>query len=297
MSAPPEKMNFAAAPFQLADFLINLVLRGLIGGYLLLPYTWRIPLMGWTIRTVIGPLAGYRRRALQNLAMVYPDMPPRDRSDLATAVLDNIGRTVMENYSGRAFKARMARLQPKGHGLEVLYAVLQQGQGAVLVSGHFGNYEAIRACMLAHDLPLAALYRPMSNRYFNAHYIETLAAMGGPIFAKGRQGLGGFMRHLRGGGAVAMLFDLHASDGVSMPFLGKPALTALSCAQMALRYDVPLIPSFATRSANGLDFDIELEAPIQRGSAEEMTLALTQRLEVRVTATPAQWFWIHRRWK
>jgi KDO2-lipid IV(A) lauroyltransferase len=288
MSAPTDR-----PPFRLGDFLLNLLVRGIIGIVLLLPYRRRVPVMGWLMRRIIGPLAGYRRRALDNLAMIWPDMAPDTRAALAAQVLDNVGRTVIENYSFKAFKARMARAVPRGPGL----GVLEASKGAVLVSGHFGNYEAARACLLARGYPLAALYRPMSNPYFNAHYIETLAAMGGPIFAKGRQGLGGFMRHLKSGGLVAMLFDLRVSDGVAIPFLGRPALTSLSPAEMALRYDVPLIPFFATRAVGGLEFDIRIEEPIPRGTAQEMMAALTARLEARITQAPGQWFWIHRRWK
>lgn len=280
-------------PFRAGDFLLNLLVRGMIGVVLALPYAQRVPVMGWLMRRIIGPIAGYRRRALDNLALIWPAIPAAERAELAGQVLDNVGRSVIENYSLTAFTERMARTTPHGPGLEVL----EGSKGAVVVSGHFGNSQAVRACLAARGLPLGALYRPMSNTYFNVHYIETLAAMGGPIFAKGRQGLGGFMRHLKQGGAVAMLFDLRVADGVVLPFLGRPALTTLSPADMALRYDVPLIPAFATRLPGGLDFDIVIESPIPRGTSEEMMTALTARLEARIAEAPGQWFWIHRRWK
>jgi KDO2-lipid IV(A) lauroyltransferase len=289
MSAPdPTK-----PPFQIGDFLLNLLVHGIIRLVLLLPYERRVPVMGWLVQRVIGPVAGYRRRALDNLEMIWPDMPKPARTALAAEVLDNVGRSLIENYSFDAFKARMAKVLPHGPGLPVLEA----SRGAVLVSGHFGNSQAARACLLARGLPLASLYRPMSNPYFNAHYTETLAALGGPIFAKGRQGLGGFMRHLRQGGTVAMLFDLRVADGVAIPFLGRPALTTLSPAEMALRYGVPLIPLFATRKPDGLDFDIVIEDPIPPGTPLAMMTELTARLEARVMGAPGQWFWVHRRWK
>jgi KDO2-lipid IV(A) lauroyltransferase len=84
---------------------------------------------------------------------------------------------------------------------------------------------------------------------------------------------------------------------VPIRFLGKPARTALSAADLALRYDAPMIPIYATRRSNGLDFDVVVEAPISRGTPLEMTEAVTRSLEARILATPGQWFWIHRRWK
>lgn len=284
-------------PFQPGDFLLNLVLRGVIGLALLMPYRTRVPVMGWLMRRLIGPAAGYRKRALDNLALIWPDLSEARRMELADQALDNVGRALIENYSSRPFKARMARLVPQGLGMAALIEARAAGRPVLLLTAHYGNYEAARACLLGQGLQVGALYRPMSNRYFNAHYIETLDAMGGPNLPKGRSGLTGFLRHLRGGGIMALFFDLHAADGVPISFLGRPARTALSAAELALRYDAPMIPVYATRAANGLDFDVRVEAPIPRGSALEMTEAVTRTLEARILDAPGQWFWIHRRWK
>ena len=289
--------NAVALPFRLGDFLLNGMMRGVIGAALLLPYAVRVPVMGWLMGHVLGPAAGYRRRALDNMALIWPAMPGAERAALAGQALDNVGRALIENYSAGPFKARMARLVPQGPGMASLREAQAAGRPVLLLTAHFGNYEAARACLLGQGFQVGALYRPMSNRYFNAHYIETLNAMGGPNLPKGRQGLAGFVRHLRGGGIMALFFDLHAGDGVAVSFLGRPAKTAMSAAELALRYDAPMIPVYATRAANGLDFDIQVELPIARGTALEMTEAVTRSLEARIAARPGQWFWIHRRWK
>jgi KDO2-lipid IV(A) lauroyltransferase len=66
---------------------------------------------------------------------------------------------------------------------------------------------------------------------------------------------------------------------------------------MALKYDALLVPIYSTRAANGLDFRIELEAPVPHSDPETMTRALNASLEARVRAAPEQWFWVHDRWK
>jgi len=283
--------------FQPGDFALNLLLRGIIGFALLLPYRWRVPAMGGLMAQVLGPLAGYRRRALANLALVWPDMPTAARQTVARRALNNVGRSLIENYSPRLFRRRLAGTTATGPGVAVLQSRAATGQSVILASGHYGNYEAARHVLAAQGLEIAALYRPMSNRYVNAHYVQTLAAVGAPIFARGRAGTTGFVRHLKSGGTMAMLFDLHVVNGSPIPFLGKPALTALSAAEMALRYDAPLIPFYATRGADGLGFAVVLDAPIPRDTALNMTRALTRSLESRIAARPDQWFWIHRRWK
>jgi KDO2-lipid IV(A) lauroyltransferase len=283
--------------FHPNHFLVNLVARGLIGLALALPYGWRVGFVGWLMRRVIGPMAGYRQRALDNLALVWPDRPEGERSAIAAASLDNAGRTLIENYSTRVFTARAGRLQPQGPGFAALVAAREARRPVILVSGHFGNYEAARAALVARGFQIGGLYRNLSNRYFNAHYVRTMEAFGGPVFPQGRAGTAGFVRHLKAGGQLVLLFDQDVPGAPALPFLGQPARTALSAAELALRLKADLIPFFAIRQPDGLDFRVELDAPIPHSDAETMMRAVTEALERRVLAHPGQWFWIHRRWK
>lgn len=283
--------------FHPAHFAVNLVLRGLIGVALALPYATRVAFMGWMLRRVIGPLAGYRRRALDNLALIWPDLPAARRREIAAAALDNAGRTLIENYSTAEFTARAAGLTPEGPGLAALETARAAGRPVILVSGHFGNYEAARAALVARGFHIGGLYRNMKNRYFNAHYVRTMQAFGGPVFPQGRAGTGGFVRHLKQGGQLVLLFDQDVRRGEPIPFLGRPARTALSAAELALRLKADLIPFFAIRQPDGLSFRVELDAPVPASDPVTMTTAITKALERRVEAHPGQWFWIHRRWK
>ena len=150
---------------------------------------------------------------------------------------------------------------------------------------------------MARGFSVGGLYRPARNSYFNAHYVRTMEAFGGPVFAQGRRGTGGFVRHLRGGGQLVLLFDQDVQGAPVFDFLGKPARTALSAAELSLRYGALLIPFYATRQADGLSFVIELEAPVAATDAATMTAVLSASLAARVRTNPEQWFWIHRRWK
>lgn len=95
-----------------ADWLADKALRGLIGSVMALPYTSRVPMMGSALRRAIGPLAGFRRRAEENLALVYPDMGVLDRRDIAGRVCDNFGRTLIENYSHAEFAKHLVDTVP-----------------------------------------------------------------------------------------------------------------------------------------------------------------------------------------
>ncbi|WP_374371003.1 lysophospholipid acyltransferase family protein [Tabrizicola sp.] len=284
-------------PFRLDHFLVNLAARGLIGLALALPYPWRVGFTGWLMRRVIGPFAGYDRRARENLALIWPGKPQAERNAIAAASLDNAGRTLIENYSTRAFTARARSIEPEGPGYGALIAARNDKRPVILVSGHFGNYEAARAALVARGFDIGGLYRNLSNRYFNAHYVKTMQAFGGPVFPQGRAGTAGFVRHLKEGGQLVLLFDQDVPGAPALPFLGHPARTALSAAELALRLKADLIPFFATRQPDGLGFRVELDAPVPHSDAETMMREVTAALEKRVMTHPGQWFWIHRRWK
>ena len=79
--------------------------------------------------------------------------------------------------------------------------------------------------------------------------------------------------------------------------MGQPALTMLSAAEFALKYNALLIPCYGIRQPNGVDFKAIVELPIPVGTSVSMTQALNNSLEAMVRAYPAQWFWIHNRWK
>ncbi len=278
-------------------WLENLALRALIGSALALPYPARVWFFGAVMRRVIAPLVGYKKRALDNLTLIWPEMPLARRQAIANQVCDNAGRSLIENYSTRDFMARMARIEPEGPGLAALQAARAAGQAVILVSGHFGNYEAARASLVARGFAVGGLYRPARNSYFNEHYVRTMEAFGGPVFAQGHVGTSGFVRHLRSGGQLVLLFDQDVRGAESFAFMGRPARTATSAAALALRYNALLIPFYATRQKEGLGFVIDLEAPIAVSDATVMTAAITASLEARVRAKPEQWFWIHKRWK
>lgn len=282
---------------KLGHYLTNKVIVWVIRCALALPYALRVRGVGWLFQHMLGPVAGYRKRALENLALIWPDMLEAERRGIASRCLNNVGRSFIENYSARDFPQRMAGNIPKGDGFEALTQAAAKGQPVILVTGHFGNYEATRAALVARGHDIGGLYRDMKNPYFNAHYVKTMESFGGPVFAQGRKGTAGFVRHLKNGGQLVLLFDQHVQLAPILDFMGEPARTALSAAELALRYNALLIPFYSVRRPDGLTFDCELESPVPHSDPLTMTQSLNDSLSARITAHPDQWFWVHRRWR
>lgn len=279
-----------------ADWLADRALRGLIGTVLRLPYDQRVAMMGSTLRRALGPLVGYRKRAEENLQLIHPQMSGIERRSLAEDCCDNFGRTLIENYSWDEFGKRLSDTIPTGAGLAPLAEAAAANRPVIFVTGHFGNHEAPRQVLTARGHTIGGLYRPMQNPYFNAHYAKTMTSWGGPVFEQGRRGTMGFARHLKKGGMGTLLFDVSAK-GIVIPFLGQPAHTAVSAADIALKLDALVIPYFGIRQPDGLSFAVEVEAPITPDTPRAMMVEMTARLEAQIARNRAQWFWIHRRWK
>ncbi len=280
-----------------ADWIADRVLRGLIGSTMRLPYERRVAFMGAVLRRGIGPLVGYRRRAEANLAIIYPAMTASRRREIADGVCDNFGRTLIENYSWREFGERLANVVPTGDGLAAIAQAKAERRPVIFVTGHFGNHEAPRQVLSRMGYDIGGLYRPMTNAYFNDHYAKTMTVWGGPVFAQGKRGTIGFARHLKSGGMGTLLFDVAASAGVPINFLGRPANTATSAADLARKFDALVVPYFGKRMADGFGFEVTVDAPITPASPPDMMQEMSDRLGAMVSASPEQWFWVHRRWK
>jgi Kdo2-lipid IVA lauroyltransferase/acyltransferase len=283
---------------SIVDWLTDLLIRGVLAVALLLPYRARIPFMGWLTCHLVAPIAGYRRRAMAHLKGAIPAMSPGDRRRVANGVADNFGRSIAEIYSGKEFLRRIAAADPlEGPGLPALLSAVAAGRPVIIAVAHFGNYDAMRAALVARGITVGAVYRPMDNPWFNAHYTRAIHAIAQPLFARNRAGIVAMLRFLKSGGVLALGVDQHYSSGEELSFFGLPALTTLSPAEFALKYRCDLIPIHAIRLADGLGFNVRVDLPIPHTTARDMMQAVNDNLEQVVREHPDQWFWVHRRWK
>lgn len=294
MPADPSQLS---APARARHFTGNLFLRGLIGLARLVPYRWRVPSMGWIVSRALAPLAGSDKRVRNNLLLACPDLPEAEIERLCRAVPNNVGRSLIELYSGQPFIDRANAASISGPGLAALETAREQGRPVILMTGHFGNYDVARANLIARGFSMGALYRRMANPYFNTHYVRRMQAIGTPMFEQGRKGMGQMVRHLKKGGIIAIVGDLHAHGGKELTFFGQPAVTSTVPAELALKYDAAMIPVYSIRDPNGLDFRIVMPEPIVHSDPITMTQAVNDGLETLIRGHMDQWFWIHRRWK
>jgi KDO2-lipid IV(A) lauroyltransferase len=291
----PKKKKRQISP--LVDWLASAPSIAVIRMLQVLPYRWRVPFGGWLLSRVVGPLIGYPARIRENLGLVFPDMSEEEKARLSRAVPEKIGRTVTEMFSPEDLKAVAAQTPITGPGLEAAAEARSAGRPVIFVSGHIGNYDVGRAILIQQGHHVGGLYRRMNYRRFNDFYVKHISAIGTPLFLRGRRGMAEMVRHLKQGNAVAILIDQYMGSGADLTFFGHPARTALSAAELALKYDALVVPCYALRQDDGMHFKMVLEEPVAHGTPEEMTQALNDSLERQVRAHMDQWLWVHRRWK
>lgn len=271
-------------------------MRGIIGASLALPYARRVRWFGAFVDRVVSPVSGYRKRARDQVAMIWPDLPAAEVERIARGCCNNFGRTMIEAYSRDQFAAHLQNARVHGAGLAPLAQAKTDGRPVLFVSGHFGNHEAPRHALNRMGYKIGGIYKPISNPYFNTHYLTTIENVSGPVFPVDRDGMAGFMKWMQEGGMGTMLFDVRLARYPKIPFLGRPAHTSPGLAAIAQKANALILPYFATRRADGLNFDIEVEAPVTQTTHDEIMREVTDRLEAKIKAHPEQYFWVHRRW-
>ena len=281
---------------RIGAWITDRLIRAALWLVLSLPFDARRNLAAVLMTHIVAPVSGWRKRIRDNLALVRPDLSEPEVARLVRDVPRSIGRTLAELYSGPDFVARVAQEPLQGAGVPALEEAHRTGRPVLLVTGHLGNYDAIRGGLIARGYRVGGLYRPMDNPYFNHHYVAAISRIGTPLFPRGRKGLADMVRFLKGGGMVGVVLDQSMGDGAILRFFGQEALTALSPAEMALRYNALVVPTYGIRRPDG-GFDMVIEAPIPHSDPETMTQALNDSLEAQVRLHMDQWLWTHRRWK
>jgi len=248
---------------------------------------------------------GVRRRvSLDNLERALGrEYDAGARRRIAAAAYEHLGTCLMEFLGLPATSAAERRARLDIEGLEHARAALAAGRGAILVSGHYGNWEVASACAAAHGLPLTFVVQPLGNRAVDRLAVEIRTRAGIEVLRRG-MALRRVHRTLAANRLVCFMCDQDARRrGAFVPLFGVPASTPKGAAQLALRLQVPFIPGINRRLADGRQ-RMRFFAPIAPppGASEEegvraLLAAFNSLLEAAVREEPSQYWWAHRRWK
>jgi KDO2-lipid IV(A) lauroyltransferase len=237
----------------------------------------------------------------QNIRTAFPHQDDAWIRATAKSAYAHLGREVVELLraakGGRPAIIRNTVVE----GEELVRSALERGQGAILLTAHFGNWEMTVGAVASRGFPLDVLIQRQRNPLFDAAMIRARRGMGMELIDRGlatRTGL----RTLRHNRVLALAGDQNTRrGGVFLPFFGKPASTSRGFAILAARAGAPILTLMGTRREDGRLHVIirPLADEIGRGS-QAMTDILQgylDELERVIKAAPEQYFWHHRRWK
>ena len=249
--------------------------------------------------------ARYRRVTLQNLTMCFGgEKSPAEIRELARQNFRNIGET----YVCAIKTAAMTWEQLKPHVEFVRAEHLPQKKGdaplpnIIIAIGHFGNFELnARFHDIRPDYQCATTYRALKQQALN-RLMQTLRKNTGCLYFERRTDGPLLRAALQQGGIILGLLADQSSKGLRAPFLGHDCDTGLAPAVLALRYQTELYTAFCFRAALG-KWRLELGQKIEthenghpRSSADIMR-DVNRSFEGAIRRDPANWFWVHRRWK
>ncbi|MEL6998887.1 MAG: lysophospholipid acyltransferase family protein [Pseudomonadota bacterium] len=239
-------------------------------------------------------LPGVRRRAEDNISLVYPEMAAPDRRRLVVESARSFIHLAIE-YTHLDRLIRDVELDTRG--LEHLEAARASGRGAIIVTAHFGNWEAIRIAAKRAGLETGIIYRAFNNRYLDRFTMNVIPDAGAPVVQKGRQGMRLLVQQVMRGGNMMILVDQRNSGAPFIDFLGQPAETVTAAADLAMRTGAALIPAYAVRNVDQRCFEVVFEEPVTGTNGVEMMTEVNNRISAWIEAHPDHWFWFHRRWK
>ena len=260
-------------------------------------YKPRIKVGSSIIAFAIRYIPKFRNRVLKNLGLIFPNLSKNEKSTFLKEFSQNLGTTFTEFLFNDDFHNKQ-KINLKDPGkLDPIRSAVKNNQPVIIVSGHFGPWEAVRAVLRKNGLEAGAVYRKSRNIFYQPYHHKTISAGGSPLFQTGRKGTGEMIRYLKTGGIICLMIDQSVSDGHYLDFLGKPAKTSLAVANLAIKYNAILVPAYAVRGKDKASIQVELESPIPITAPNDMTEKVLLGLEKKILANPTQWYWVHNRWK
>jgi len=283
----------------------NAALAGVIGALVRLIGAFPVP-VALAIGRALGAgahllLAAPRRLALTHVGMAFPELDLAARRRVVRATFEHAGTSFAELALFEKIARRPGYMRLEGEA--ALDAALAQGRGAIVVTGHVGNWELLAGWAAAIGYPITVVVRRVHEARFHSLIVGFRASAGVEILVRDDpRFVTAVSEALQRNRAVAMLIDQDTSGaGVFVPFFGRPAHTPAGAAVLALRARVPVVTAFIERRADGghLVRVAPVPSDVRRGrdGVRELTARLTAAIEVQIRRSPPEWVWWHERWR
>ena len=268
-----------------------------------LPRRMSLIIGGWLGTLAFWFASQQRRLASEHLRCSLQLSDEQSVRAIAKQCFQNLGKTVVEFMRFPRLDKQQIRQYVKLEGVEHVKQALAQGKGAIILTGHFGNWELLAASISATVAPLTPIVRELRSPRLNA-LVSRYREKAGYATIDRDTGIRHALRCLKRNELLGIVADVDtAVSGVFVDFFGRRAYTPYSPVAIAMKTGAVILPSFIIRQPDGSHRAI-IEPPLalKRTNVKEKDLVInTQRftkiIESYIREYPAQWIWMHRRWK
>ena len=251
---------------------------------------------------IIGPLIKSEKTINENLEKFLSSYNEEQKKNIKKMMWSNYGKTFVEYLFLNKFKKNNSHINFKGK--EILKSIINKNKPVIFVSGHFANFELMSMELTRETINLATIYRPLNNLFLNPfmEYVRRTYVCRNQI-KKGIAGVKDSINYLKKNYSIALMIDQRVSEGKRLPFFDQMALTTTLPAQLAIKFDLEIVPIYIKRNLDD-SFEMEILKPIALDRNEDLitqkintTIKLNKILEEMISRDPGQWIWTHNRWK
>lgn len=272
---------------------------GLLRLTIMLPFPARLAVGRWVGR--LSMRLGSRRRliAQRNLALCFPEMDETERARLLAEHFESLGMALVETAMCWWSSDHEIRRLVSVEGLENLERAMAPGKGAIMLTGHFTTLD-LGGRFVTMLAPVAAVYRPHGNALF-----DEIVKRGRERSAREtipKQDVRGIIRALRDNRAIWFAPDQshRRRHSAAVPFFGVLAPTNTATSTFARLSGAPVVPFFPVRLPDAAGYRLVVLPALEDFPGDDPAAdaaRINGLLEAQIRRHPAQYLWVHRRFK
>ena len=250
------------------------------------------------IMIFFGPFFRSKKIIKSNILTAFPNLQESEIKNISQKMWGNYGRILSEYVFIKDFRKSKFNIEIEGQ--EILKKIKDTNKPVIFISGHFNNFELMAMHIERSGINLAAIYRPLNNKFLNLlmENIRKKYICRNQI-KKGISGTKKLLSSFKKGSSIALMIDQRVSEGIKSNFFKHEAFTTTIPAQFVKKFKCKVVPIYIERIKD-INFKITIHEPLeysQEKSVEFITLDLNGQLEKMILKNPDQWIWSHNRWK
>jgi Kdo2-lipid IVA lauroyltransferase/acyltransferase len=256
--------------------------------------------LGWIYGSVIRY---HRKDAIDALTRSFPDKTPSEIRGIVRRMYAGLGMNFVETCRLGKVTSDFLRANIEIEGEEHAREALARNQGAIILTGHVGNWDLLCTVVPRLGYPLTVISKDIKNKGLNEYWMNIRQRFG-VKFVPAHNSYRACLTALKKNELIGFILDQNMikTEGVFVDFFGKPACTTPGMAYMSAQSGAPVVPVFMIRRENGrhlVKVLPPLDPPPNREpeTIREFTQRYTKIIEDVIRQYPDQWIWIHRRWK